>query len=229
MEAKIGPFEGFGQRAISFWPELEADNSKAFFAAHRDVYDRDIREPMERLLAHVSDEFGDNSKVFRPHRDVRFSKDKSPYKLHCGAVIGEGPGTEASTSVYYVQVSAAGVFSAAGCYMMSRDQLQRFYAAIDDDDTGAEVQRLVDDATTRDLTVGGSALKTAPRGYSTEHVRIGLLRHKSLTVAREFSGEAGWMFRPEAVDTITQVWREAAPLNAWLEQNVGPAEPRGDH
>ncbi len=224
MEAQIGPFEGFGHQAISFWPKLEADNSKAFFAAHRDVYERDIREPMERLLAHVSDEFGDNSKVFRPHRDVRFSKDKAPYKVHCGAVVGEGPDAEANTSVYYVQVSAAGILSAAGCYLMSRDQLHRFYAAIDDSDTGADLQRLVDDATAGGLTVGGSALKTAPRGYSTGHERIALLRHKSLTVAREFTGEAAWMFRPEAVDVITRVWREAAPVNAWLEQNVGPAE-----
>lgn len=221
MDAPIPPFEGFGNQAISFWSYLEADNSKDFFAAHREVYDRDIRGPMERLLAHVSDEFGDNSKVFRPHRDVRFSKDKSPYKLHCGAVIGED---SSGTSVYYVQVSAAGLFSAAGCYMMSRDQLQRFYAAVDDDATGAEVEQLVADARARELAVGGSALKTAPRGYSTEHERIELLRHKALTVAREFSAEESWLFTAVAADKITEVWRDAAPINAWLEHNVGSAE-----
>ncbi|MGB5953340.1 MAG: DUF2461 domain-containing protein [Ornithinimicrobium sp.] len=225
MNEHIAPFEGFGPRAISFWSELEKDNTKSFFAAHRDVYETDIRVPMERLLAHVSEEFGDNSKVFRPHRDVRFSKDKSPYKVHCGAVIGEGSG-QAQTSVYYVQISAAGIFSASGCYMMSRDQLQRFYAAIDDDDSGSELEQLVADARAMGLDVGGSTLKTAPRGYSADHARVELLRHKSLTVAREFP-PSEWMYTVTAADTIARVWRDAAPLNAWLAHNVGPAEEAG--
>lgn len=222
MKSEIAAFEGFGPQALSFWSALQQDNTRDFFAAHRDVYDSDIREPMERLLAEVSDEFGADSKVFRSHRDVRFSKDKSPYKLHCGAVIGEGSGG-GGTSVYYVQVSGTGIFSASGCYMMSRDQLQRFYAAVDDDEAGAQVEQLVIGARAAGLTVGGSALKTAPRGHSVEHPRIALLRHKSLTVARDFEPEA-WMHQRAAIDKITQVWREAAPLNAWLARNVGPAE-----
>lgn len=222
MSSQIPPFDGFGKRAITFWPALEQNNSKDYFTAHRQTYEDDIREPMERLLADVAEDYGDNSKVFRPNRDVRFSKDKSPYKLHCGAVIGEGSGA-AEPSVLYVQVSAAGIFSASGCYRMSRDQRQRFYAAVDEESSGEELRQLVADAERAGLQVGGSTLKTAPRGYRVDHPRIALLRHTSLTVAREFA-PADWIFTPAAAHRITEVWREATPLNTWLHRNVGAAQ-----
>ncbi len=227
MDEQILDFDGFGPQAVSYWNELQANNTKEFFAAHRDVYDDDIREPLERLLAEAADEFGDNGKVFRPHRDVRFSKDKSPYKLHCGAVIGEdaaGRTSGGTTSVFYTHVSASGLFTASGCYMMSRDQLQRFYAAIDDEQSGTELVRVVSDATAQGVDVGGSALKTAPRGYPADHPRIELLRHKSLTISQEFGPDNDFIFTADALHKITAVWRQAAPMNAWLATHVGPVQ-----
>ena len=131
MNEEMPPFEGFGDRAISFWSELETHNNRDFFNAHRGVYDDHIREPLERLLAEVAAEFGANGKVYRPNRDVRFSKDKSPYKLHGAAAIGDD---SESSSVYYVHIGPEGLFVASGIYLMTRDQLQRFYAAVDDED-----------------------------------------------------------------------------------------------
>lgn len=218
MQDQIPPFEGFGSRAISFWPELGAHNNKEFFTAHRDVYDDHIREPLERLLADVSEEFGDNSKVFRPNRDVRFSKDKSPYKLSGAAAIGDD---SRSCAVYYVHIGAQGLFVASGIYLMTRDQLQRFYAAIDDDSSGTELESLVAGARSQGVDVGGSALKTAPRGYSSDHQRVELLRHKSMTVAREYGPDHDWIFTPEALSRVTGLWREAAPINTWLAEHVG--------
>lgn len=128
MSAALGRFNGFGPRAVSFWHDLHADNSKAFFDSERETYEQDIREPLEQLLAEVAKEFGDG-KVFRPNRDVRFSKDKSPYKLSAGALVGTERGT-----VYYVQVGADGLLTASGYHLMSPAQTRRFYATVDDDD-----------------------------------------------------------------------------------------------
>src|SRR4051812_47820766 len=72
-------FTGWPPAALDFYRDLEQDNSRAFFTAHKDVYERDVRAPFEALGELVAEEFGP-LKVFRPNRDVRFSKDKSPYK-----------------------------------------------------------------------------------------------------------------------------------------------------
>lgn len=219
MDHDIPSFEGFGPRLASFYQDLEDNNSKAFFDEHREVYETDIREPMERVLAEVADEFGVNGKVFRPNRDVRFSKDKSPYKLNCSAIVGHG---DPGSPVYYLQVGADGLVVASGYHMMSRDQVQRFYEAIDDDRTGTELQELVAAVRDAGATVGGSALTTSPRGYDNDHPRVELLRHKGLTLARSWPVYK-WLQTREALRRTTALWRETAPINDWLQSHVGPA------
>ncbi len=222
MSDQIAPFGGFGDQAISFLHELEANNNRDFFNAHRDVYDDHLREPLERLLAEVSDEFGDSGKVFRPNRDVRFSKDKSPYKLNAAAAIGDN---HESCAVFYVQIGAKGLFVASGIYMMTRDQLQRFYAAVDDDTSGERLKSIVATTQKQGAEVGGSGLKTAPRGFDKAHPRVELLRHKSLTVSREYGPDHDWIFSRKAMSKVTDLWREAAPINEWLTQHVGHPDP----
>lgn len=218
MSERLGRFDGFGPRAVSFWGDLEQDNNKAFFDAQRETYEQDIREPLEQLLAEVAQEFGDG-KVFRPHRDVRFSPDKSPYKLHAGAVIGDGGA--AAGAVYYLHVSGEGLFTASGYHQMSTAQVRRFYEAVDDDDAGPQVETLVEAARSAGATVGGSELKTAPRGYSTDHPRVALLRHKGLTLSRSWP-ERQWLHSREAMRRVTSLWRQTADINAWLARHVGP-------
>jgi uncharacterized protein (DUF2461 family) len=72
-------FKGWPDRALAFYDGLEADNSKAYWLDHKDVYERDVKAPMEALLAELTKEFGE-TKLFRPYRDVRFSADKSPFR-----------------------------------------------------------------------------------------------------------------------------------------------------
>jgi len=98
-------FTGVPVAALDFYEDLEADNSKAFWAAHKHVYEQSVRAPLEALVAELAPEFG-AAKFFRPYRDVRFAKDKSPYKTHQGAWFGE--------TALYLHVSAAGLLVASG-------------------------------------------------------------------------------------------------------------------
>lgn len=152
-------FKGFPPEALDFWAGLEADNSKSYWTANKDVYERGVRGPMEALAEECAG-FG-SFKIFRPYRDVRFSRDKSPYKTHIGAVT-EGEGG----SLYYVQLSATGLFAASGYYMLAPDQLERYRAAVVDDRSGPEVEALVADLEAAGYEVGAhETLKTAPRGF----------------------------------------------------------------
>lgn len=210
-----GAFTGWPPEAFTFFAELEVDNSKAFWERNRATYNTAVRAPMEAFAATVESDYG-RMHIFRPYRDVRFSRDKSPYKTHCGAVT-EGPGGE----VFYTHVSADGLLAASGYHQMARDQLERYYAAVDDDRSGPELETIVA-RLARDYEVGGSALKTAPRGYPRDHPRVALLRHKGVTISRTFPVE-DWQSLPEAANQITAVWDAARPLNDWLNAQVGPS------
>jgi uncharacterized protein (DUF2461 family) len=79
-------FDGFPEAALDFYDDLETDNTKSFWTAHKDVYETAVKAPMVALLAALEPEFGPG-KVFRPYRDVRYAKDKTPYKTHQGGFV----------------------------------------------------------------------------------------------------------------------------------------------
>lgn len=211
-------FQGLPSGLFEFFTELQADNSKAFWQASKHRHKQDVREPMRALLADLSHEFGP-LRMFRPNRDVRFSADKSPYKLWTGA-------TSEAQAVggigYYLEASAKGIVTGYGAMLLAPDQLRRYRAAIDDDRSGPEFERLVDALAGRSLPISHGAeepLKTAPRGYSAEHPRIRYLRWKGAAVVQEWP-RADWMHTSEALDAIRGVWRGAEPLKNWLDAHV---------
>ena len=205
-------FRGFGEDAVEFYDGLLADNSKAYWTDHRAVYERDVRGPMNDLLADLEQEFG-AGKVFRPHRDVRFSHDKTPYKTHCGGYAAP----------FYVEVGPNGMMAAGGYYMMAPDQVARFRTAVDDERRGEDLRARLDVAEADGLTVGGEQLKTRPKGTDPEHPRLDLLRHKGIHVSRRWPPD-DVLHGPKARDRVRKVWRAAKPLAEWLDDHVGPSE-----
>ncbi|MEO7132377.1 MAG: DUF2461 domain-containing protein [Dermatophilaceae bacterium] len=205
-------FTGFPHAASDFYAELEHDNSREFWLARRDIYERDVRGPMTALLDGLEDEFGPG-KVFRPNRDVRFSADKSPYKLHQGGYVAVGSGTG-----WYAEVSADGFRLGGGCYHLDAPMLAAYRTAVDGP-AGAALVRLVEGLRSNGWDVGGEVLKTAPRGWSREHPRIALLRHRSITATR-WIDDADVVTTPLLLDRVRSGWREIRPLVDWLGHAV---------
>jgi uncharacterized protein (TIGR02453 family) len=132
-------FDGFPVAALDFYDDLELDNTKSFWAAHKAVYDEAVRAPMVELVSALADEFGP-AKVFRPYRDVRFAKDKTPYKDHQGGFVPAGPGAG-----WYVEIGAPGVRVGAGVYHAESARLAAIRTAIDHDLTGPALERILSD------------------------------------------------------------------------------------
>jgi uncharacterized protein (TIGR02453 family) len=209
-------FTGFPTAAFDFYERLGADNTRTFWQANKATYTAAVREPLDALLADL-DEFGPFH-VFRPYKDVRFSKDKIPYKDHQGA-YGESEGGAG----FYVQISAGGLMAATGYYAMANDQLARFRAAVDQPAQGAEIERIVAGLVRAGYGVGAiGELKTAPRGYPKAHPRIELLRRKGLMVSHTWQPSA-WMGTRQVVKRVRDAWLGAATMNAWLDLHVGPS------
>jgi len=215
-------FTGIPTEVIDFYVRLEADNSKAFWEANKQTY-RDVVKPSTVELADELDEYGPFH-LFRPHNDMRFSKNKPPYKTHQGA-YGESEGGAG----HYFQISALGLMCGTGYYGMAKDQLDRFRRAVDADATGAEIADIVAGLSKRRFTIGAvDELKTAPRGYAKDHPRIELIRRKGLMASKDF-GPPKWIHTKQAATKVRGVWAAAEPMNAWLDAHVGPStlEPEG--
>ena len=209
-------FTGWPVEALEFFEGLEADNSRSYWLAHKAVYDDQVRAPMLALLTELEPEFG-AGKIFRPNRDVRFSKDKSPYKTAMGATLELGG---------YIQLNAWGLAAGSGMYQMAADQLDRYRRAVVNDRTGGELERLIKEVGRHDVEITGHGrLKSTPRGYQKDHPRIDLLRNKGVVAWREWPAQA-WLGTPAAKDRIVEFLRNAQPLGEWLSANVGPAAPQ---
>ena len=205
-------FSGWPTEAVEFFRGLEADNTKAYWSAHKGLYEASVREPMAGLLSELSGEFGPG-RIARPYRDVRFRADKSPYKTQIYAIFDRGG---------YVNFSADGLTAGAGYFRMSTVQLERYRNAVGRETDGAQLVTLVEQLRGEGLEVGGGqVLKSAPRGYPQDHPRIELLRYKGLICWHHWP-VAAWLHTAAAKDKVAGFLRTTAPLRQWLEHHVGP-------
>lgn len=214
-------FAGFSVAALDFYEDLEDDNTRSFWAAHRAGYDEHVRVPMLALLAALEPEFGPG-KAFRPYRDLRYSADKTPYKTHQGGFVQLGQSTG-----LYVQVDASGVRTGGGCYDLSGPRLHRYREAVDDDRTGGELSAVVDALTSGGYEIAGNRLRTRPRGTPSDHPRLELLRHRGLYASRAH-GAAPYVHTATLCAEVAADWRAYAPLVDWMDRHVpDPGETAG--
>jgi uncharacterized protein (TIGR02453 family) len=209
-------FTGFPDDAFAFYEQLAAHNTKAWWEKNRPTYDVAVKAPMAELLADLEAEFGEG-KIYRPYRDTRFSKDKTPLKDHQGAVvmIEDAVG-------YYLQVSAAGLMVGGGLYAPSSQQLARMRAAID-----SPAAAVLEDELARlrrakpAWQIDGAPLKTRPKGVSADHPRIELLRMTRLIFTRTYADDVAITTR-KALDVVRRDWRAITPTMEWLADHAGP-------
>ncbi|MFV0457578.1 MAG: DUF2461 domain-containing protein [Actinomycetales bacterium] len=197
----------FSLATFDFYADLEEDNSKAFWTARKGEYDSLVMQPMRDLLDGLAEEFGE-AKVFRPHRDVRFSADKSPYKTHQGAYVAVGPALG-----WYVQVSADGLMTGGGFYAADPPHLKAFREQVTRD--GSTLAELIG-ALPKGWQRGGEQVRTAPRGYPRDHPQIELLRHKALHVSRHYDRTLTGL-RGDVLATVREDWRVVTPVVDWLD------------
>ena len=203
-------FRGWPAEALEFYDGLAADNSKTYWTAHKSTYDDMVRAPMVALLAELEPEFGP-ARIYRPYRDVRFSKDKSPYKTQIAASFERGG---------YIRLSADGLGAGSGIYMFSPEQVQRWREAVAEDRSGKPLVKLLDDLRATGIGVSShDVLARVPAGYPKDHPRGELLRYKDLVAWRDWP-VAAWLGTAKAKTRIEEFFRICAPLNDWLAKHV---------
>ncbi len=211
-------FEGWPKPALQFFHGLERDNSKTYFETHRSVYEEQVRQPMEALLAELEPELGSDLevKIFRLNRDLRFSPDKRPYKEQLGAYM-----SGARATGVYLQVSSDGLYVAIGSHEMAPDQLTRFRDAVAGKD-GEKLARIVATLRKDGYQVTEASFKRVPAGYPSDHPRGELLRCKGLMASRNWN-PGPWLQTVEAKEYVREAIKAGKPLTSWLDAQVGPS------
>ena len=229
-------FSGFRPPALDFFRRLSRRNTREWFEAHRPMYEQEVRAPFRALieemdvrLARLAPELmGDPRRsMFRIHRDIRFSKDKSPYKTNAGVWFfhrdaGKGVGAEAKSggAGFYLHLSAEECFVAGGVWMPAREALQKIRAALADDRAGFE--RIVRGSGFRGKFGGldeDAMLKRLPRGVAADHPAAHWLRYQSFTAHRMLSRRE--ILSPKLPAMLARDFRSLLPLVRWLNVALG--------
>lgn len=238
-----GEFRGFGREAVGFLRRLTRNNSKEWFESHRAEYEAAVRDPMRALveemdvrLATLAPELlGDPRRsIFRIHRDVRFSADKSPYKTnaacqfyHQDAGRGAGRDAEGAGAGLYFQLAQGDSFVAGGLWMPPRPALDKIRGAIAD--RHDELEEIVENPVFRrrfKQLDEEATLKRLPRGYQEGHPAERWLRYRSFTVTRALSERE--LLGRNLPGTLARDFAAMIPLVRWLNGAIGyrPATSR---
>ena len=231
-----GDFRGFRPAAMTFLRALKRNNTREWFQAHRDDYESEVRAPLVALVEEMDVRFaelapeivGDPKRsLFRIHRDVRFSSDKSPYKTnaaswfyHGDAGRGVGSTTPHGGAGFYFHMEPGESMIGGGIWMPPRPTLTRLRERIDEEH--ASLRRILREPSLKKRfgTLDESAMLTRmPRGYAEDHPAADLLRHQSFTVGRMLTDEE--LFSPRLADLLAKDYARLVPFVRWFNGALG--------
>jgi uncharacterized protein (TIGR02453 family) len=215
-------FPGFPPEAMAFLADLRDHNDRAWFAEHRAVYERAIKGPGDVLLACLEPELAAltgapvSGKIFRIHRDVRFSKDKRPYNAHLHIAFPARGGASGVTACgYFFALEPARVLLGAGGFDFAGPVLDAYRAAVADPKKGPALAAILAKFAKAGLRLDGAELKRTPAPYAQDHPRAALLRRKGLHVWRDVTDPAV-IEGPGLFDEAIATFKTLAPLVKWL-------------
>jgi len=228
-EAQTAEFTGFPPQTFEFLLGIAANNEKAWFDAHRADYDAHYLAPAvafvsalgPRLQSEVSSKVQYEAKVngslFRINRDVRFSKDKTPYKTHLDMWFWEGERKGWDSPGYFLRFMPERVILGAGMHHLMPPQLKLYREAVIGESLGLELAAIAAEAEGQGFTVGYRTRKMMPRGFDAAHERARFLLHEDLTATWDggLPRETG---SPAFVDWCVARFKQASPVNDWLHR-----------
>jgi uncharacterized protein (TIGR02453 family) len=222
-------FTGFPPEGLEFLASLVENNNREWFEANKQTYLEYIASPavafietlgdrLQFISPHIQYDTRTNGQgsLMRIYRDVRFSKDKSPYKTWVGIRFWEGAGkkTECPGFFLWFESNQAGLFT--GMYGFSKEMLKAYRAAVADDELGAELELAIQAVqSTGDYKIGGEQYKRVPRGFDPEHPRAALLKHKAFYASAPRMTPAE-LNSSELVNICMDHCENMAPLHHWM-------------
>lgn len=223
----MAKFEGFPKQTLTFLRGLGKNNEKEWLSAHRADYDAYYMDPAKAFVAAMGDKLAKlapnvsavpkvNGSIFRINRDIRFSKDKTPYKDHLDLWFWEGDDRKNAVSGFFFRLQHNQLLLGVGNHSFAKDRLAAYRAAVADDEMGKPLAALQKKLAKAGMPLEGASYKKVPRGFDPDHPRADLLKHGAL--------HAGVTLRPLPQDVHSAKlatlcaghFKKLLPLHRWL-------------
>lgn len=226
----MAEFKGFPKDFFAFFKELKANNERPWFEANKERYKASVVSPMSDFieamaprLAKISKHFvadprPNGGSMFRIYRDVRFAKDKRPYKEHASCYFYHSSGKNVHAPGFYMHFAPDEVRFGGGMWMPDAEPLNQIRRAIESD--GKSWGKIMADKSFK-ATFGeihGEALARPPRGFDAENPYIGDIKRKSFFAMHDSAAKTA--LSPKLVDEVDAAFRAAKPLVRFLCEAV---------
>jgi uncharacterized protein (TIGR02453 family) len=229
------PFTGFTEDTMAFLGELSEHNDRAWFAENRERFERELLEPQKEFVDAVGSAFSAidqrvqavpvvGRSIFRINRDTRFSPDKAPYKRYADVWFWIGSDRKFSAG-YFVRMVPGEVWIGGGVHRMTTETLRLYRAGVVDGVKGQMLAHVVADVEAVGFEVHEPALQRVPAGFSAQHPRAELLRHKDLFALVKASPPPAEFYCPQFVSWSMERFAQVKPLVDWLAEQLGGVYP----
>ena len=225
-------FEGFPSSALKFFADLKMNNNREWFTENKPIYLNDVVEPAKAFIFSLGSMLQEmhpgvnfdtrtngSGSMFRIYRDVRFSKDKTPYKTYLGMIFWVGSGKKKDSPGFYVGVGSEGAGVYAGMWGFPKENLAAYRKALDDPDKADDLGAILDGLRADGYDVGGEHYKRVPRGFDPDHPHAELLKYNAVHAGKPKIDEATVTspdFVPVAFEHCVKYW----PMVDWLHKNT---------
>jgi len=220
-------FSGFPKKGLQFFEDLRKNNNREWFKPRKQDYEKYIVEPAKAFVVSLGELLKTLSKdleydtrtsgqgsIMRIYRDIRFSKDKTPYNTRLRIRFWEGSGKKGENPGFFFGMDANGAHLYGGLHMFTKPVLAAYRDAVIDNKLGKELDTALK-SLKGDYEVGGEKYKRVPRGFDDSHKRAELLKYKGLHVLSP-KIEPEVLTKPKLVDVCFEHCKAMYPLNEWL-------------
>ena len=220
----------FSSRMFEFLSDLRENNDRDWFNANRKRYERDVKEPLLRFVEDfderieavsphfIADPRPVGGSMFRIYRDVRFSKDKTPYKTNAGLQFRHEAGKDVHAPGFYMHIEPGAAFAGGGIWHPDAETLGKIRTAIDTHQPDWEAARNHPDVL-KNHEVGGDSLKRPPKGYDADHPLIEDLKKKTHFASTRYSEDD--VTSPDFIDRFTDDCIAISPFIGFLTRAIG--------
>lgn len=221
----------FPQSTIKFLTALSKNNSKVWFEKNRERYDFELLQPAVQFVIDLGEELTKLSpniiaipkidkSIFRLHRDIRFSKDKSPYKTNLGLYFWEGKKKKMECSGLYFHIEPKLFFLGAGMYQFTKEQLGKYREIVSNPAKGKELTEIAKKILkNKNFQLGGKTYKKTPRGFDPDYAYGDLLLHSGFYVYYE-SKDFSELTKKDPISFSYKIFKELYSVHNWFVENI---------